>query len=208
MTPKHLYTPRRHEEDPAKRRSYGQRHGGVRTVEDIFHRCVINEDTGCWEWQGSRSQGKGGHIHIVPTMWVPALGTLTTGMRAVAILSGKIAADAPASVIVWRVCRCRTCLNPEHLRTGTRAEWGAEMAARGAMSGAWRKAANIKGAKAKRKLSDEQSREILVSSDTCEALAARYGVSKSTISRVRRGQRYTERQIPGASVFSWAAAAP
>lgn len=206
MTPKHLYTPRRVEDDSSKRRSYGLRHGGVRTIDDLKNRCVVNEDTGCWEFQGARSAGKNGGIHVVPAVWLPEFGQVVTGMKAAAILTGKVAHDAPKTTLVWRSCRCRTCLNPEHLKTGTRKQWGADMVARGAMSGPWRKAANIKGAKARRKLTDEEAREILHSTDTCEQAGAKYGVSKSTVSRIRRGERYTERLITGASVFTMGAA--
>jgi len=44
---------------------------GVRTIEDLRLRCVVDEITGCWLWRGAFTQGVG-------AVWLPELGKTRT----------------------------------------------------------------------------------------------------------------------------------
>jgi hypothetical protein len=55
------------------------------------------------------------------------------------------------------------------------------------------------------KLTKEQAAEIRVSSESQRALAAKYGVNKSMIARIKNGTAWRA-HASGASVFSWYAA--
>jgi hypothetical protein len=88
--------------------------------------------------------------------------------------------DIPAGSAVMHSCDVRACVNPAHLRLGTQQDNIRDASAKGRLPkerpGAWA-------------LTNEQVRDVRASVETCEALAQRYGVSKTHISLVRRGLR-------------------
>ena len=83
----------------------------------------------------------------------------------------------PDGMIVCHTCDNRACVNPDHLFLGTNADNSADMVAKG------RSARGENHSQAR--LTDDDARAILNSDETSDELAARFGVTRSTINRVR-----------------------
>lgn len=81
-------------------------------------------------------------------------------------------------------CGNKTCVNPHHLRWATRKENEADKRLHGTAAVGERNGAS--------KLSASMVEEILQSKESTRALGAKYGVSSSTISRVRLRQSWGE----------------
>lgn len=163
-------------------------------LERIRERCVMDSETGCWHWRGAmNSDARSGRI---PVIWHD--GRSQSGLRAVFELSGR----RPARM-VWRTCGCDDCLSPHHLLTGSRADWGRWRVRTGASAPTpeWC-AQNKRASKSRAVLSDAAASIIRTSDKSGVALAEEFGVSKTAISRVRRGQTWTG-TVQGASVFGW-----
>ena len=80
---------------------------------------------------------------------------------------------------VMHSCDNRLCVNPEHLRIGTRAENMADMT---------RKNRNAFGTRVKHaKINDEIAREIFMSAEPKRKIAARLGISSGSVQRIREG---------------------
>ena len=134
------------------------------TLEKLKQMSTINEDTGCQIWEGPRL------IKSKNRNWSPhglAL-YLTTGKH--------VNQEMPH---VRHLCGNATCVNPEHLQLGT------------AMENAMDKdvtKTQLNGEKnPKSKLSDEERKSIYASKETNSILAETYGVSVSTISKIKTG---------------------
>lgn len=100
------------------------RHDGVRTLEDIRLRSIVDDITGCWIWGGAYDGAT-----MCPRVWLPdgipgsvRPGGTSTAARAAWVLAGK---PLLPSHIVMRTCRDTRCCNPAHGKTGTRADLGA-----------------------------------------------------------------------------------
>lgn len=147
-----------------------------------FMEKVIPEPmSGCWLWvaganaRGYGSVNCGGASHLAHRLsWRMHRGEIPDGLS------------------VCHRCDNPSCVNPDHLFLGTHAENMADRnrkgrVASGPRSGAWKstwkRCAGERHPKAK--LTEDAVREIRASTDPERALAARYGVSKATISNVR-----------------------
>lgn len=178
---------------------HGTHLGGVWSLEDLRARCRIDAHTECWHWSLHIERGSA-------MVWVRLAGGPPhkhRGRRAALMLSrGE---DLPSGHLAWARSNCHShdCVNPAHAISGTKAEWGAELARRGLVKNipAKVRASRQTGLK-RRALTPEQVQEVKHSPETNKALAARYGVSFQLISEVRRGIRYPE-TVRGASVFNW-----
>ena len=99
-------------------------------------------------------------------------------------------------------CRCQRCLNPEHMRDKSHAEVLAITRKEHRLD---TPEANAKKAaywrERRGKLDFEKAREIRNSNETCAALAEKYHVHASLISRVKRGVSWRE-QVRGSSIFN------
>lgn len=180
-------------------RSYGQRNGGVRTLEDLEERCRVDEDTECWHWLGAKNSHQTGMVYL------PELRSTKTVVSAALILSGRKPGRGQIGFIT---CGSPDCCNPAHVKRGTRAEWGAFIAAAKRFHGSPKRvAAHAALCRKRRSLTDEQAREIRMSEEPGVVLAQRYGVSPKIISRVRRGENYRDQLAANASVFNWRPAA-
>ena len=173
--------------------------GGVWSVAALRDRCRIDPDTDCWHWSMHMDGG-------TPMVWVRIDGVprKLRGRAAAAALSrGEFLKPGE---LAWarRQCKSTDCVNPAHGKTGTKAQWGAEMA----RSGKWKGLpAKVRAGRAVgrslRVLTPEQVEHIKASEKTAVALAAELGVSKSLVAGIRAGRRYVEQSMRGASVFSW-----
>ena len=169
--------------------------GGIRTLDDVLGRCRVNEETGCWEWAGAAARS--GEKFVVPVAWWPAARRVVSVLRIAFSLTHAVPLGKR---LVWRTCGCETCVNPKHLRAGTRKDWGVWVVkSRGARGVPIRKP---RPKPENTKLSPRMAEEIRASNLTGSALAKQYGVSQTTISRVRLGRSFVTLH-PQASVFSW-----
>ena len=165
-------------------------------LDQIKGRGRIDDETGCWLWSGAMSADEGGGR--VPIVWHD--GRTSSALRVVYVLSGKTVRKGE---IVWRKCRHDHCLRPDHLLSGTRAQWGAWRKAYGyaAMTpDAW--AANMLERRKGKEIDAETAAMIRESPETGAALARKLGVSKQAVSRVRLRKTWAE-TVPQASVFTW-----
>lgn len=174
---------------------------GIRTLDDLKGRCIVNDETGCWDWQGATTEGQ-------PRVWLrnPDTGVhqTMTGTRAAFALAKGFA--VPDGMTAYRrpVC-CARCVNPDHVRVGTKAKACAVLAASGKLKGnPLRAAMNTAIVRRTRaRLSPQIVEEIRASSETNTALAARYGVGHQAISAVRLGKNWRGGDVmAGSSVFS------
>lgn len=150
------------------------------SLQHVRERC---EEVGdCWIWQrctnhmGYPVMRIGGTMRLVRRVAVEASGRALLPRQPVAVRCGE-----------------RGCVNPEHLFPSSESAIAKKAAKRGAWSSPMRGA---KIAQARRttmaKLTLEQAREIRASSDSGPVLAARYGVNRSLVSRIRRGDAWRE----------------
>lgn len=139
----------------------------------------VRDASGCLEWTGRKyaitRPGRGGYGVISINK------KRTTAHRAAwVIANGPI----PPGMIVCHRCDNRACVDPDHLflgtpRDNTRDMLGKRREARGEGHGIAR-------------LNDDAVREIRANPEaSLGSLAARFGVSKSTIHAVRHGLRWT-----------------
>lgn len=182
-----------------KGRKYGDNLGGIRTLEDLRVRCWINPETGCWEWRGAMQRTPDRNPE--PRVWLANERVTSTIGRAAWNLAGK--RKLPSGYTVWRTCRCESCGNPEHLRSGTKAQWGAWMAAKGGLKGD--AARRLKNRQSKidngqAKITAEIARWVIESPQTLIDAAWGASIAKSTASRIRRGESW-QPLMPAASVF-------
>lgn len=139
----------------------------------FWEKCIPEPNSGCWLWMGNVLWNGYGtiwrdrkHAYAHRISW-----ELTTG-------------PIPDGLCVCHRCDNPVCVNPAHLFLGTTADNMADKV---------RKGRHQPGEKAPwAKLKADDVREIRASSDTGRALALRYGLNQSNISRVRSGLRYKE----------------
>lgn len=163
---------------------------GIATVEDIRQRCFVNE-AGCWIWRyACNSQG-------TPQAWYPARG-ITTSVTSIAHSISK-GCEIPKGKL-WRpTCHEAHCVNPEHQRYITRSRlMGGEKSSVHVMK-------MTIARRGRSKLTPEAVEDIRNSTDTLHSAAARHGVTRSTVSRIRLGQCW--KAIGPASVFNLGAKA-
>lgn len=167
----------------------GKKFSGVTTLPRLKARCKVDRKTGCWHYTGAVREGQGG-----AQLWVlnPAKGAFEkmNGARGVATIMGK---EIPAGGRAWMKCRNEDCCCPDHVLTGTVAEWGAFYREHKIWVGSAARVAAVRAsARARSPLDSGTVREIRNSEDDGPTLAARYGVCRDTVSRVRTGRRWAD----------------
>jgi len=167
---------------------------GINSLDDLRGRCYVDDITGCWHWRGSMRDGK------YPSLWIPALALVVTMGTAIHFLTKGV---PPPPQTVWRIkCRTEGCANPEHRTMSCRAVVMRKKMTKSPSTRA--KLAEIK--RAKSKLTEQDVAEIRASDATGVALAEQYGVSRSSISSIRRGRHWMPIAAHGSSVFNWSRA--
>lgn len=138
----------------------------------------VNEETGCWEWQGARQQPGKNPMH--PKMLPYGLYNHNKDRGNAHRKSWKIHyGEIPDGMLVMHKCDVPYCCNPEHLKLGTHTDNMRDKIAKGR--------ANRKGKTNPRKLNPELVREIRENKlgATTSELAKAYGVSYLTIKHVQ-----------------------
>ena len=135
-------------------------------------------DDECWLWVGAKA-GHMGYGHIVSTprkyvkshrlSWEMHFGTIPDGM------------------MVCHRCDVPACVNPSHLFLGTANDNMADCKRKGRHKFTAKRGENNPMAK----LSDEQARQIKSMSGTHQKIADHFGVDRSTISFIKRGEHFS-----------------
>ena len=92
--------------------------GGIRNLDDLRLRCVVDEDTGCWHWRLSKCDGVP-KVHVTHPA-LPRPGHIMRGRRAALLLArGR---DLPAGHVAYArlTCQSADCVNPSHCQSGDR----------------------------------------------------------------------------------------
>jgi hypothetical protein len=142
---------------------------------------VIEEGT-CWLWTG-------------PVSWNNRTPVVFNGGKMVPVRRLMLRLKHQAiPAFIGTTCGCRDCVNPVHFALRTAAEHGRLMREKANEPSA-KTIRSAKIATTKRKLGKltmEQAREIRESDMTCEQAAEMYGVHKSRVSQIRRGDAWRE----------------
>lgn len=166
----------------------------VGSVEQrFFSRFKVNDQTGCWEWLGTKNPngygvigGKIGGKRLVP----PGTNMLVHRVSWLIHFGEIPEREGVHGTVVMHACDNRCCVNPAHLRLGAQADNVRDMIDKGRkVSGTpkgiahWR--SSIK--------TQEDLDLILLTKGRTKELAERFGVAVSTIKRLRtRHQPPTE----------------
>lgn len=185
-----------------------KRQDGVRTLEDIRARCVIDDETGCWLWRGAFSIKRGGHA--TPRVWLAKDRRSEVAGRAAWLLSGR---KLKPGAVVWRsVCTDTRCINPEHAKAGTRTQMHAAMVADGRMRGNPRRAAiNAQNFRVQLLPVEKvrQAEAMFAAGAMQKTVRAELGICAGVAARIRKGLHpncaAAQRVVPAASVFVWGA---
>lgn len=150
----------------------------LRTIEDAFFRFVefpngLRDGVGCWEWQASiGSHGYGQLTHLQQKYTAHRLSW--------EIHRGPI----PDGLCVLHRCDNRSCVNPDHLFLGTKADNLQDMTDKG------RRAVGSKHGSCK--LTEEQVKEIRAGDALpAQVIADAYGISRSLVYLIRNKKRWS-----------------
>jgi hypothetical protein len=136
---------------------------------------IPEPNSGCWLWTATYNRVGYGGIKVA--------GTMTVAHRASwQAFKGPI----PIGAKVLHKCDNRACCNPAHLFLGTQQDNMDDMRAKG-------RSPDRRGARNGRsKLTTDQVRDIRSSVGTNASLAIQYGVAHQLISRIRRGEAWSD----------------
>jgi hypothetical protein len=152
----------------------------------FFTRFSVDGD-GCWNWTAAKNRQGYGLIggEINGKRYSPVGTTMLAHRVSWLIHFGEI----PVGLVVMHICDNPSCVNPGHLRLGTQAENVADMNAKGRKVSGTPRGTLHWNARVK---SIEAVREIRSTTRNTKTLAAKYGVSISTVKRIRNGERYAD----------------
>lgn len=172
--------------------------GGVRDEATLRCRCTVDPIHGCWRWNG-RATRRGPKVHL---RLANGTNTLVLGRRAAAIIANGCEPLA-AGMTAFQAPECPfvDCVWPNHARVGTQTEAMRTASARGCFHSPAHRAALSALQQAARKVTPEQTLEIALGDESTAETAAKYGISKARVLRIRRGDFAPARKPR--SVFEW-----
>lgn len=170
--------------------------GGIRTLEDLRLRCVCPADDDCWHLRTAR--GRPMPLNLRHAVSIHGVGQMTA-TRAAWMLAGK---NTMKGRVIYRVCESYDCVNPAHLKQGTRGDFARYGAAQGRYRSAAQIAPLLASTAARRKATPEIVRYICESPESAPKVAPKVGMSAGHVNVIRR--QNTRRP---ASVFTWGNAA-
>ena len=155
----------------------GSRHK-LKPLRERMEKHIDRKPSGCWEWTGVRSHLGYGKVRSGGR--APKCGILLLAHRAMWELTcGPI----PDGLCVLHKCDNPPCVNPAHLRLGTKAENSREAIERGLMPRGidrWNA-----------KLTEDLVRHIRLASGSQRAIAEQFGVSQQAVGKVKRGSTWS-----------------
>jgi hypothetical protein len=167
--------------------------GHITTIAELRERCVVDPVTRCWHWQGAQSRGQ-------PRIYALDLSIMDKRVMPGTRAAWQIAHGEPIAPgrMIYRVCGCRDCVNPVHLREArSLAEVGANIRGSGRLKGKFTEAKRASLEKAWASAGFKKQPEEVVrairqapAEVTGYALSKLHGVSESVVSRIRRGETY------------------
>ena len=91
----------------------------------VLRHCIVNEETGCWEWQRATSSKGYGRVKQKGSLMLP--------YRLVAVGAGLLteAAGDDPNCLILHECDNPSCCNPDHMKVGTQSENMKDCVARG-----------------------------------------------------------------------------
>ena len=144
-------------------------------MDRFYDKITPVTESGCWLWEANTNAGGYGTIGYK--------GKIVKAHRLSYILHNG---DIPDGLHVLHKCDVRCCVNPDHLFVGTHLDNMRDCSKKGRKS---KKPVNVGESNARCKLTDDQVSEIRASSENYKAIAGRYDVNPSTISRIKSGKR-------------------
>lgn len=87
----------------------------MKMLERLMARCKVNQETGCWEWKGTKYHDGYGMVSI-------RNGRKATTARAHRLSYECFVGPIPEGMCVCHTCDVPSCLNPVHLFLGTHQE--------------------------------------------------------------------------------------
>jgi hypothetical protein len=145
-------------------------------ADRLAQQSIRNDATGCLEWVGYRTNGGHGY------------GLIRDGGRRIGshVAAYELAHGTRAvGMLVCHRCDNPACIEPRHLFIGTQRDNALDAASKGRMH---RPSGELN---ANAKLSTDDVVEIRASNARGVDLALQFGVSKSTITNIRRRQRWS-----------------
>lgn len=156
------------------------------TVHTIASLKARSSEVGnCWEWDGGTQSNN-------PVVYDG--GKIRTVRRVMLRLAGK---EIPTGQYATTKCGNARCINPAHITTSSAREIALAAADRGAYRSIKRRAQIAFVMRSKHaKINASIAREILMSDDKTQEIAARYGVGKTLVSRIKRGVAWVDYSSP------------
>ena len=171
--------------------NYSARRKGLPTMptaERIKSHIIINQTTGCWEWQGAKKNGYG---HTIA-------GSRTNGTRkripAHRLSYQTFVGQIPEGMEICHRCDNRCCVNPEHLFIGTRQDNVDDREAKGRNRPP--KGSNNGRAKLTEDAVLRARLERMEKHTSFQKLADKYGVSKHTMQQAIKWRLWKNVEMP------------
>lgn len=168
--------------------------GAVRNLTELRGRCVMDRHTACWHFR----DGRGRPIRATknPAVFVHQRGKMSARLAAWTFRHGP----QPVGTVVWRTCASHDCVNPQHLKAGTRVAFNRAMTARGVHRTARKTLVNTIERRKRATLTAELARWARESTQSGPQVAHALEVRPNTVNAIRRGVLW--RETLSASVFS------
>ena len=146
---------------------------------DRFHRKYEIDESGCWLWTGGTRQNSKGVPY--PRHWTDDRKSIGAHRFSFELVRGAI----PKGMYVCHKCDTPMCVNPDHLFVGTHHDNMHDMVQKKrSFTG---RGENKKG---RAKLTNKQADQIRKMDISHQKLAVMFGVSATTIGRIKSGESY------------------
>jgi hypothetical protein len=165
---------------------HGTNLGGIRTLEDLRQRCVIDADTGCWHLRTAR--GRAMPVDKVHRVWSSTYGQSVSVTRLAWEL--KAQRTPAAHKVVSRVCTSYDCINPAHLKCWSKADEGAFLAKTGRVATASKRIANKISGQRRSRLTPELRTWLMESTQSNVEVGRCLGVAHSYVGALRAKDRW------------------
>lgn len=182
--------------------------GGVRNLEDLRGRCVVDEDTGCWHLRDSKGRPLVKEARRVPSVFFVDIQKRVSARR----LSFNLSRPKPARAdrLVAVTCGSWDCVAPHHAAEVTPGELGAMVSADGRSATPAKRLHAMRTARsrARTKLTMELATWARESSQKQADVAHALDTTQQRISEIRSMKLWKPQHVlAGASVFAFAGSA-